>query len=217
MHQREHNIIPTGSRWRFIALTLIGCLSTSLFTYPETAHAASMGKLMSLPGFVNLVAAIARTNLAMQQAAENPEDAWRRQAVHDAVAAMPAAIIGLAGEFQAGKLKNEDLPGVQAMLGGFIDVNAADGYKKFMSHPDKSLIPKTGEGFPQNIPAQPAALASAPSIDGFEPVGRLGDSLGQRRHRAGDSDPVDSDGESWQLGSDWRERHGGIHRNRFRV
>ena len=165
MHQREHNIIPTGRRWSFIALTVLTCLTTAVFTYPENAFGASIGKLMSLPGFVNLIGAIARTNMAMQQAAENPQDTWRRQAVHDAVAAMPAAIIGLAAEFQAGKLKNEDLPGVQAMLGGFIDVNAADGYKKFMNHPDKSLIPKTGDGFPQDLAAQAVAGASGSSSD----------------------------------------------------
>lgn len=117
----------------------------------QPAQAASMSKLMSLSGFTGLVAAIANLNKAMRDAAENPMDQWRRQNVRHAMGMMPLAIRGLAAEFAANKLHDSDLPMVQKMLGGFIEVNAADNYKKFLANPDKRLIPQVGKDFPGSI------------------------------------------------------------------
>lgn len=131
---------------------------------PGIAHAESVGAMMGLAGFRNMVLTIALVNRAMRDAADNPMDEWRRQNVRHAIGLMPGAIIGLAQEFQAGKLHDKDLPFVQGILGGFIDVNAADGYKKFMKSPSKDLIPKTGSGFPVvQPPASPYGPGAQPA------------------------------------------------------
>lgn len=107
-----------------------------------------MDKLMEVDAFIVLVMTIANLNRAMRSAAENPMDDWRREDVRRAMSAMPAAIIGLANVFKENKLHDDDLPMVQGILGGFIDVNAADNYKKFLQKPSADLIPKVGASFP---------------------------------------------------------------------
>ncbi len=127
----------------------------------------SVSYMMGLPGFKGMVLTIAMVNKAMQDAAENPMDEWRRANVRTALAMMPAALAGLAGEFSKRSLGDSNLPKVQAILGGFVDVNAADKYKKFLAKPDKSLIPSVGAGFPKvqppPVPQKGPALASTGS------------------------------------------------------
>jgi hypothetical protein len=52
---------------------------------------------------------------------------------------------------------------VQALLGGFVDVNAADGYKKFMKSPQASLIPKVGAQFPMHLLESKGSSSNRPS------------------------------------------------------
>lgn len=153
-------------------LALMLLLGGLLFS--PLAHPKSLGEMMQLEGFRNVVMTIAIVNRAMRDAAENPMDEWRRLNVRHAIGLMPGAIIGLAQEFQDGKLKDGDLPMAQAVLGGFIDTSAGERYKKFMKSPDKSLIPQTGAAFPRVTPppapygpsgtlvASAAPMASAP-------------------------------------------------------
>ncbi len=124
---------------------------------PQTGFTA--GGLMGLSGFRTLVLTIAMVNKAMRDASENPMDEWRRQNVRIAMGLMPGAIAGMAKHFFNGQLGNGDLPGIQAMLGGFVDKNAGDNYKKFLLKPDKNLIPKTGANFP-NVQAPPVPRSS---------------------------------------------------------
>ncbi|MCB0416442.1 MAG: hypothetical protein H6617_11240 [Bdellovibrionaceae bacterium] len=116
---------------------------------------------MGFPAFSGLVGTIAEVNQSMRDAAENPMDKWRRQNVQAALSKMPGAIRELANVFMSNELHNADLPPMQAMLGGFIDVNAADRYKKFLQHPDASLIPEAGPGFPLDLKAPPPTVTSA--------------------------------------------------------
>lgn len=147
--QRRRLNIDRSHRWLSVPLAFMAIFYT-VFS-PIEALGASASELMSIPAFVGLLGAVARTNAAMRSAAENPMDDNRREEVRAAVAAMPAAIVAMAMVFQAGKLGNEDYPPVAAMLGGFVDVNAADAYKKFLRSPSKDLIPKTGPGFPADM------------------------------------------------------------------
>ncbi len=124
-------------------------LALLIFIQSNQAVAISAEGLVAMPAVQAMLIAIANVNRAMRDAAENPMDKWRRENVQTAIRAMPAAIIGLAGEFQAGKLHEKDYPMVMAMLGGFVDVNAADAYKKFLNKPSADLIPKMGNSFPQ--------------------------------------------------------------------
>jgi len=126
---------------------------------------------MSLPGFAGVVVAIARVNRAMRDAAENPMDKWRRENVRAAISALPAAILGLAAEFQSKKLHNEDLPMIQKMLGGFVDVNAADNYDKFLRTLNKDLIPQVGAGFPQQYLKQGGNLGMVEGQAGVQVTG----------------------------------------------
>jgi trimeric autotransporter adhesin len=147
-----------------------GVALTIALLVAQPAQATTLSKLVKMPAFMGLVVTIARLNQAMRSAAENPMDTHRRQAVQTAIAAMPAAISGLAMEFQAGRLHNGDLKTVQALLGGFIDVNAADNYKKFMVQPSATLIPKVGDGLPSSLLSVPAETAgnSSGSRLGFD-------------------------------------------------
>jgi len=107
--------------------------------------------LMGNAGFAALVQAIANLNRAMRDAAENPMDKWRRQNVRHAISVLPGAIEGLAQEFLALRISPRQFPMIQRMLGGFVDVNAADNYNKFLRTLDKSFIPEVGPNFPQSV------------------------------------------------------------------
>ncbi len=117
-----------------------------------TGGPVSIGALMQLSGFKNMVMTIAMVNQAMRVAADNPMDEWRRTNVRIAMSMMPGAIAGMAQEFMKGKLGNDDLPIVQGILGGFVDKNAGDAYQKFMRDPSARNIPKVGAGFPNVTP-----------------------------------------------------------------
>lgn len=132
-----------------------------LTAFSVNAQATSLNALMGMPAFTNLVLTIARVNQAMRSAAQNPMDDFRRKNVRTAISAMPAAIAGLANEFQAGRLHNGDLKFVQSLLGGFVDVNAADNYKKFLQSPSASLIPQVGSALPANLMRAPAESVSS--------------------------------------------------------
>jgi len=124
-------------------------LALLIFIQSNQAVAINAEGLVAMPAVQAMLIAIANVNRAMRDAAENPMDKWRRENVQTAIRAMPAAIIGLAGEFQSGNLHEKDYPLVMSMLGGFVDVNAADAYKKFLNKPSADLIPKMGQAFPQ--------------------------------------------------------------------
>jgi len=129
------------------------------------ARGESVGAMMGNPAFRGVILVIAMLNKAMRDAAENPMDEWRRQNVKHAIGLLPGAIVGLAQQFQAGKFHDKDLPFVQSLLGGFVDVNAPDKYKKFLQNPDKKLIPKVGSGFPVvQPPSGPNGPGSAKAV-----------------------------------------------------
>jgi hypothetical protein len=162
MHRRIHNLV----------------LSAVMLAIPASALSAPMSKLKTLPGFIAAVGAVYATNAAMLSAAENPMDDSRREAVRKAIAAMPAAIIALAMEFKNGNLHDADYPAIAAMLGGFVDVNAGDNYKKFLQKPNRSAIPKTGAGFPSDLARSGPAVASAPAAYGPQPAsGAVGSAI----------------------------------------
>ncbi len=134
----------------------------SIFFISFPSNAVTLEGLMNMPEFVALAIAIGNVNRAMRDAAENPMDDSRRINVRKAIAALPPAIIGLADVFKANKLHKPDYPYVMGLLGGFVDVNAADNYKKFLKDPKPEYIPKVGENFPVQF------LNSTPST---KPIG----------------------------------------------
>lgn len=120
---------------------------------PTSAERASrqrdLQKLLTFGQFRGLLRAVGDLNRAMRLVAENPMDKWRRERVQVAMAALPDAIRLLAGVFQANNLGNSKLPTVLEVLRGYVDVNAADNYNKFLKNPSPSLIPKLGSDFPK--------------------------------------------------------------------
>ena len=162
MQQRYDNIIASLiksatqlSRNLFVSVGLLSLLAPSL-----SAETISAKGLTSMPSIQAAMIASSNLNAAMRSAAENPMDKFRRQNVRHYMSLMPAAILGVAQDFKDGKLHDKDLPTVQSVLGGFIDVNAADGYKKFLNKPSANLIPEFGENFPESFGPQGAAGAS---------------------------------------------------------
>jgi hypothetical protein len=130
-------------------LALLVCFAA---IFPRLGYAEG-GKYMSDPGFRILVLQIFRINQAMESAAQNPMDQWRRQNVAHEMGLLPAAIVSLAGSFQQGNLTDSDLAPVEQMLGGFLNQNVGEMYTKFMQHPDRKLIPKVGNNFPMPVGA----------------------------------------------------------------
>ena len=166
MQNRMHNLKSFTKRVQH-AFTLVMVFTIALPT--PSAEAIAKNKLIANPAFAALVLTVARLNQAMRSAAENPQDEFRRKNVRTALQALPPAILGLAAVFKSGRLHNGDLPLVMSMLGGFVDVNAADNYKKFMQAPSAALIPQVGAAMPAHLMQVPAETQSAGSMTiGFD-------------------------------------------------
>lgn len=161
--------VQTLPRQSFAALTLFAFLLTHLPFFATPAFAkSSSAAINGNPGMIGMFMAVANLNYSMRVAAENPQDEWRVQNVRHAMGMIPVAMMGLAGEFSSNKLVNNDLPAVMGMLGGFVDKNAAEGYKKFLQKPDASLIPKLGPDFPQSYLAKAEAEGKTQGYKGAE-------------------------------------------------
>lgn len=144
MQLERHNLIGKMVKRYFVALAIF-------LMIPVTGFGKQKQDPMSNPAMQNLMLTIAMLNKAMNDAAANPMDQWRRQNVAHMMGMMPAAIMGLAKEFKSNKLVDSQLPMVQAMLGGFIDKNVGDKYTAFARNPSKNLIPQVGNNFPQDM------------------------------------------------------------------
>jgi len=154
-------LIAAFHRSKLSSLCLSLLLSLNLICGQTAFAQHSAADFAGNAQFIGLVAAIMEVNRSMQSAAENPMDAWRRQNVRHAIGMLPGAIRGLAGQFKENKFGDSDLPMVQKMLGGFVNPNAAENYKKFLANPDKRLIPKLGSGIPANVLAKVGGGAAA--------------------------------------------------------
>lgn len=153
MQRGLHNLVSMGNTTaqrsaRRTCAILVIC--AHLLSMPAQAK-ISAGGALKFPEVMYLVGLIKATNDAMAQASLNPQNKNYRDNVRRAVSMLPAGIIAVAGVFKAGKLHDTDLPVVQGMLGGFVDVSAPDRYKEFFKKPDASLIPKVGNAFPSNV------------------------------------------------------------------
>lgn len=124
-------------------------IGVAFWALPLQAHGKKdVEKLMSHVEFVGVLKSISEINTSMRLAADNPMDEWRRDRVRKAIAALPSTLRSLAGVFKSNGIADAQLPLVQAMFGGFIDVNAADNYDKFLRSPSANRIPKMGSNFP---------------------------------------------------------------------
>ena len=147
------------------SLAMRTLLSAAILLSSPNAGAVTLSQLLDNDAFKMMILTIANVNRAMTDAANNPMDDYRRQNVRQALSMMPASIVMLAKEFKDGRLHDGDLSFVQGLLGGFMDVNAADNYKKFLTSPNKSLIPAVSSSIPKSLmqgspqSAQPARIA----------------------------------------------------------
>ena len=139
---RLHSLRLTAKVQKFTAAIVI-CLT--VFS-PPTYAKHSQSEISGNKAVIAAMATIMQINAAMESAAQNPMDQWRRQNVAHAMGLLPLAIQALASEFKQSNLGDSDLPAVQAMLGGFIDTSAPGRFKQFLKTPDKSLIPQLGKG-----------------------------------------------------------------------
>jgi len=187
MHRWLHNLMSLGNTKAQRAsrrVCAIIVILTHLMPAPSEAKISAAGAL-KFPEVMYLVGLIKATNDAMATASLNPQNKNYRENVRRAVSMLPAGIIAVAGVFKAGKLHDSDLPVVQAMLGGFVDVSAPDRYKEFFKKPDASLIPKVGSAFPSNVkpvdigPAAPTgpAKAEGPAVASIGPAAPLSNDI----------------------------------------
>lgn len=116
---------------------------------PYAPDASTKKAIMQLPTVKGAVSAIGRLNQAMETAAKNPNDEWRREEVRKAMREVPPAVQALAGTFSANVIGTSSLPFVLSMLGGFVDVNAPKSFDKFLKNPSADLIPQVGRDFPK--------------------------------------------------------------------
>lgn len=116
---------------------------------PNAPDAATKNAIMQLPSVKGAVSAIGRLNQAMETAAKNPNDEWRREEVRKAMREVPPAVQSLAGSFSSHMIGTSSLPFVLSMLGGFVDVNAPSSFDKFLKNPSADLIPQVGKDFPK--------------------------------------------------------------------
>lgn len=117
----------------------------ALVLLPTPSLAVSIGQLLGMTEFLTMVAVIRETNANMNQAALNPMDEWRREAVRASIRKFPPALIGLAQAFESGKLHDGDYQFVMGLLGGFVDTKSAPQiYAQFLKNPSPSLIPRVG-------------------------------------------------------------------------
>lgn len=157
-----------------IRVALLLQIAALSFSISKPACAISEAQLFNEPAFVNLYGVILRVNTSMKIAAMNPMDRWRRQAVREAVAQIPPALIGLAEVFESGKLHDGDYQYVMGMLGGFVDQKSApEIYSKFLKKPSADLIPKAGSGMQARLDRESGSAGSrlvyddnAPSPEG---------------------------------------------------
>lgn len=146
---------------------VVGLVALVLGLPVGSLHAeTSAENLMNFPSFTAVLSSVAKLNWAMREAALNPMDKRRRHNVHVAMNELPQSIIGLANTFKDGKLHDSDFPLVQSILGGFVDVGAADRYKQFMKAPSADLIPNLGAGFPDQYISQ-AESSGAGQVSGI--------------------------------------------------
>ncbi len=156
----SHNLFPLSAAKRKLRDQL--CVLALCFTliFPHHVFAISISEAIQIPAVMNVMAHIVALNMAMEDASRNPQDTRRRERVARAVSLLPAAIMGLAAEFQKGdKLGDSSLPMIQGMLGGFIDQGAPSRFAQFLKKPQAELIPKLGKDFPKNV--RPADIDSA--------------------------------------------------------
>lgn len=154
-------MVGQRKNWRSIiaAIVLIALLA------PVRASFAG-GSTFSNPKYKMLILTVAMLNKAMQDASQNPQDEWRRVNVQRAIGMLPPALIALAGEYQNGNLDGKDFQQAYKVVAAFVDVAAADGYKKFLKKPDRSLIPALPANFPKvDAPSVPGGL-TGPSGSG---------------------------------------------------
>lgn len=147
--------------WRSIvaAIVMVALLMPVRVSFAATNTFAN-------PKYKMLILTVAMLNKAMQDAANNPMDEWRRANVQRAIQLLPPALIALAGEYQNGNLDGHDFQQAYKVVAMFVDQAAADGYKKFLNKPDRNFIPALPANFPKvEAPSVPGGL-TGPSGSG---------------------------------------------------
>lgn len=89
---------------------------------------------------------LTKLNQAMETAAQNPNDDWRRDEVRKAVQAVPSAVQSVASTFAANTMGNSALPFVLSTLGSAVDVNAPNSFDKHLKNPNPPAIERASEG-----------------------------------------------------------------------
>ncbi|NBX75342.1 MAG: hypothetical protein EBQ92_02175 [Proteobacteria bacterium] len=110
----------------------------------DAPNASTKSAIMQLGSMQTANTALQNLNKAMESAAQNPNDDWRRDEVRKAVQAVPSAVQGVASTFAVNSMANSALPFVLSTLGAAIDVDAPNSFDKHLKTPE--AIQKSSEG-----------------------------------------------------------------------
>ncbi|MFM8270036.1 MAG: hypothetical protein ACKN9V_07590, partial [Pseudomonadota bacterium] len=110
--------------------------------------------IMQLGSMKQADAALQNLNKAMETAAQNPNDDWRREEVRKAVQAVPGAVQAVASTFAAHTMANSALPFVLSTLGAAIDVDAPNSFDKHLKNPNPEAIRKSSEAVSESKPSE---------------------------------------------------------------
>jgi len=132
----------------------------------DAPNASTKSAIMQLGSMQKANSALQNLNKAMESAAQNPNDDWRRDEVRKAVQAVPAAVQGVASTFSASVMGNSALPFVLSSLGGAIDVNAPNSFDKYLKNPE--AIQKSSEAATESKRPEELTYVVKEEPQGFE-------------------------------------------------
>ncbi|MBI4405168.1 MAG: hypothetical protein HY537_13485, partial [Deltaproteobacteria bacterium] len=90
---------------------------------------------------------IQELNKAMETAAMNPMDDWRRAAVKKAYLKVPSAVSGMAQVYFSGQLGDRHFPMMQGILGNMVDLEAPEKYYQYTRKPGAEIeFERSGSG-----------------------------------------------------------------------
>jgi len=139
----------------------------------DAPNASTKSAIMQLGSMQTANTALQNLNKAMESAAQNPNDDWRRDEVRKAVQAVPSAVQGVASTFAVNSMANSALPFVLSTLGAAIDVDAPNSFDKHLKTP--AAIQKSSEAATESKRPEELTYVVKEEPQGFEiPVVKMG-------------------------------------------
>lgn len=144
MRQETHNLMfqwvkkPKAHHKGLVFSVLFSFLSPT-FSWAGSSEKSLEQAVRNVSSVSGSLDAISNLNRAMEIAAVNPMDEWRREEVRKAMSAVPTAVASVAASFSSNVMGNSSLPLVLSMMGGAIDQNAPLAFDKHLKDAPKDF------------------------------------------------------------------------------